>query len=123
MKEWQTATVRPDLQELASTLADWADGQQVIGRLYLFGSRVRGDYRYDSDVDVAIEWAADLTPGMCAWGKENNEEFITIQSRLPGKLHIHIDTDDAARPAIIRAAENPSLVVRKVICVITPPRF
>ncbi len=34
----------------------WAQKHPLIRRIYLYGSRVRGDYRPDSDLDVAIEF-------------------------------------------------------------------
>lgn len=36
-------------------LSGWAGRQPLVGRVWLFGSRVRGDHRPDSDLDVAIE--------------------------------------------------------------------
>ena len=45
----------PSLTELIRVVADWADGCPGVGRVFLFGSRVRGDHRPDSDLDVAIE--------------------------------------------------------------------
>ena len=45
----------PSLTELAGIVADWADGCPGVERVFLFGSRVRGDHRPDSDLDLAIE--------------------------------------------------------------------
>ena len=38
-------------------------GERVAG-VYLFGSRARGDYEADSDIDVAIRIAPDISPGL-----------------------------------------------------------
>lgn len=48
-------------KEIALILADWAAGQTVT--VHLFGSRVRGDYKPDSDVGIyiQIERATDET--------------------------------------------------------------
>jgi predicted nucleotidyltransferase len=42
--------VNDEVKQLARTLADWAADKSVT--VFLFGSRVRGDHRPDSDVDV-----------------------------------------------------------------------
>lgn len=58
------------MQKLLST---WAVKKPLVNRLWLFGSRVRGDHRPDSDVDVAIELdmavakGADESGGIATW--------------------------------------------------------
>ena len=75
--------LRNDLRGLASVLADWAAGAPGFS-LYLFGSRIRGDHRPDSDVDVSVEFAAI---GDMEMQTANNEDlFAGIDARLPGKL-------------------------------------
>lgn len=39
----------------------WAESQPIIKRVWLFGSRVRGTERPDSDLDIAVEH--DSLPG------------------------------------------------------------
>lgn len=41
-------------EELARLLSAWAAGKPTIRRLWVFGSRARGDHRSDSDLDVAF---------------------------------------------------------------------
>jgi predicted nucleotidyltransferase len=48
-----------ELVALAEILADWVEPAPSVPAVYLFGSRVRGDHRHDSDVDVRLfldEW-------------------------------------------------------------------
>jgi len=45
--------VTVELQGLAETIARWVDPVPGIDAIYLFGSRVRGDHRPDSDVGSA----------------------------------------------------------------------
>ena len=45
-----------DLKNIAAVVADWADQYPLVGVAYIFGSRVRGDYKAKSDLDVAIEF-------------------------------------------------------------------
>lgn len=50
-----------------------------IRRLSLFGSVLRDDFRPDSDVDVLVEFAPGLTPGLAFFGME--EELSRILGR------------------------------------------
>jgi predicted nucleotidyltransferase len=114
-----------DLQALAETLAQWIDAAPGIPRIYLFGSRVRGDYTANSDVDVRL-FPADLSSKACAvtvdwWMKQNETDFAELKAQLwPARLHIHRENQDDADPHIWKGMENPVLVVRKVVCVWTP---
>lgn len=61
------------LAEMKTLLSTWAAEKPLVSRLWLFGSRVRGDHRPDSDVDVAIELdmsavkGVDESGGMATW--------------------------------------------------------
>ena len=44
-----------DLLKLEKIVSDWAKGKDLIQSVYLYGSRIRGNYRPDSDLDIAIE--------------------------------------------------------------------
>ena len=48
------------LQAIINELAK----HQVINKAILFGSRARGDYRHNSDIDLAIYCEGDLPPGL-----------------------------------------------------------
>ena len=94
--------VTDELRELARILADWAEPARGA-TLYLYGSRVRGDHRPDSDVDVCFDWhgpceAADLD----WWTSNNQEDFATINTMLPGKLQI-LELNDPLKNKIVTA--------------------
>ncbi|WP_461335339.1 nucleotidyltransferase domain-containing protein [Bradyrhizobium embrapense] len=96
-----------------------------VPAVYLFGSRVRGDHRPDSDVDVRLftnEWRDVKQVDMDWWAQENDTDFSRLKSRLPGPLAIHREQSDASDHAIIQGRKSPVLVVRRVVCVWTPPR-
>ena len=81
-----------ELRDLAAILAEWSRGYAV--RVYLFGSRVRGDHQHDSSVDVYLKWTLaggdeavnDRTMGW--WARENEDDFRAINKCLPGPLKI-----------------------------------
>jgi hypothetical protein len=115
--------LRPDLFELVDILADWIAPAPNIPAIYLFGSRVRGDHRPDSDVDVRLflnEWKSIDVLDMEWWAKENETDFAALKQRLPGPLAIHRETSDEADTAIVEGRKAPLLSLRRVICVWTP---
>lgn len=96
--------VSPELDHLLSILLDWS-APAIGAEIYLFGSRVRGDYHATSDVDISIKWASpspDKTTNW--WTAQNAECFRSINAKLPGSLHLPIQTD-TERDALLRNGE------------------
>jgi predicted nucleotidyltransferase len=107
-----------ELKALAGVLADWsAPAPGAI--LYLHGSRVRGDYRRDSDVDVFIEWVTIGDRDLEWWTANNEEYFASINAKLPGVLQI-LETNDPLKHKIIAAPI--AYEDRSVRCVLLPPK-
>ena len=110
--------VNDKLQHLARTLADWAADKSVT--IFLFGSRVRGDHRPDSDVDIFVQFG-DMTEATAVWWTEqNSEDFASLKGRLPGALKIL----DANAPLVL-SVKKAEVVYRdrNVVCVSLPRRF
>jgi predicted nucleotidyltransferase len=50
--------VKDDAEKLAHDLqviAEWAAGEDIVQRVWFYGSRFRGTHRSDSDIDIAVE--------------------------------------------------------------------
>ena len=111
-----------ELRKLAEVFAEWCEPATGLQQVYLFGSRVRGDNRPDSDVDIRIfmeEWRPDAAA--CQWWTHQNiSDFEELKAKLPGPLAIHRDTPDLADAAIRAGARQPVLTVGKVVCISTP---
>lgn len=43
------------IEDMRDAVAKWASTQPLIRKAYLFGSRVRGTHKPNSDLDVAVE--------------------------------------------------------------------
>ena len=86
---------RPE-REIETVLRVWASSNSFVRRLWVFGSRVRGWHRPDSDLDVAIEITPvgrDETLYASFRFRHGNWE-AELQLRLSHKLHLcHYDTD------------------------------
>ena len=54
-----------DLEATKNLLIDWVKHKSCITKMWLYGSRITGTYRDDSDLDVAIEFHFD----------DENEDF------------------------------------------------
>jgi predicted nucleotidyltransferase len=99
-------------------LADWVAPAPSV-TIYLFGSRVRGDHRPDSDVDVVIDFENPQLVDMKWWGAVNNDLFRSIDAALPGRLAI-LERDD---PVANRVRYGPVVYRdRQVVCVWTEPK-
>ena len=121
--------VTDELRTLAEIVAQWADKTPGLRVVYLFGSRVRGDHRPDSDVDLCI-FTKDLANdhGTTVWWTgQNDSSFGGLKSKLRargvrGRLEVHRDPFDEVTAAIDRGEAECVLTVRKVCCMFMPPK-
>jgi hypothetical protein len=118
-----------ELRHLAETLAQWADKTPGLRVVHLFGSRVRGDHQPDSDVDLCIfpNELADDNETTSWWTGQNTSSFGGLKSKLRaagvhGRLHVHRDPFDEVTAAISRGEAKCVLTVRKVCCLLMPPK-
>lgn len=44
-----------DLEAIEAALLEWARQDPILAKIHLLGSRVKGDHRPDSDIDIAVE--------------------------------------------------------------------
>ena len=91
------APSHPDLELARRIIGAHLAGQDV--RVRLFGSRARGDARTWSDIDVAVQSATPLPPGVLSMLREALEESSCL-------LNVDVvdwnDADAALREAIAR---------------------
>lgn len=83
-----------ELPQIAAVLAVWAKGKPLIRRVFIFGSRVRGDHRLDSDVDIAVELnpdhfrGTDESGGLATWMFETGEWRDELQKLFPFEVQL-----------------------------------
>lgn len=99
--------------EQLQILRAWAVAIPQIARVYVFGSRARGDHRADSDLDLAVE--LDLTaipPGSTAAG-EWTWESASWREGLEREIGLVVDLEDLeSGVAVVRpAVERDGLLV------------
>jgi hypothetical protein len=120
--------ITDELRHLAETVAQWADKFPGLRAIYLFGSRVRGDHRADSDIDLCIvpDGLADSNETASWWTRQNRGFIGGLKSELRaagvfGRLEVHSAHFEEVTAPIRRGEAECVLTVRKVRCVLLPP--
>lgn len=108
-----------EVVELAKVIADWLSPAPDM-TMYVYGSRVRGDHRSDSDVDLHYALPRRPTHKFTVWWTDQNvEDFKSLRQTLPGRLEF-LERNDPLGQEIERAE-----VVcrdRNVVCVWRAPK-
>jgi predicted nucleotidyltransferase len=91
-----------DLDALSRIVRDWSLTIPEIREAYIFGSRAKGTFRDDSDLDVAIRLEGD-DEGFVVW-MHDAEEFrrsLGVQIPVPLDLQLIHSTDRIVMPAVL----------------------
>jgi nucleotidyltransferase-like protein len=79
--------VSDELRKLAAELADWAQGAPGY-TIFVFGSRVRGDHRTDSDLDIYPWLSGKADNASTRWFTDNEgDNYAAISERLSIRVH------------------------------------
>ena len=98
-----TTCTNPPLPIDESTLADFCHRHR-IRRLSLFGSRLHGNARADSDVDLLVDFEAGATPGLLAFaGME--DELSQLMGGVPVDLLTALDLGRQFRDEVVSTAQ------------------
>jgi predicted nucleotidyltransferase len=82
------------LENIVKSIEAWAQQNQLVGKVWVFGSRVRHEARPDSDIDLAIEIdlsaakGSDASGGFATWSFECQSWSNELQARLPFKVDV-----------------------------------
>ena len=96
----EAETYRDQLRAMLPELAE----RFGVATLGLFGSRVRGDHRPDSDLDVLVTFQPGRTPGL---------SYFALADEIGDRLGLKIDLVpwDVLRPAVEREVRREVLRV------------
>ena len=111
----------PDLARLASVVADWASDARPA-KVYLYGSRVRGDHDPSSDVDLCFTFPVRDVAVMAWWELNCLTRFAVLELKLGKPVHA-LDPKDPIGEKVRQAAFDPERVAhqdRNVTCVWLP---
>lgn len=85
-----------DINFVVSIIATWAASKPLVGRVWIFGSRCRADYKPDSDLDVAIELdmshakGVDESGGFATWALDAKDWECELATLLPFKIDLEL---------------------------------
>lgn len=76
---------------------DWASGERLVKKVYIFGSRATNEYEEDGDIDVAVE--IHRLPGedniSAAWMEVVEGYREQLSKLFPSPLHLHFLDGDS----------------------------
>ncbi len=76
-------------EEDRSKIVAWARRHPDILKVYLYGSRARGDHRPDSDIDLAIVMnASDANTAFAMWSGWRSDYKESPDLHLSGEAHL-----------------------------------
>ncbi|GBE32929.1 nucleotidyltransferase domain protein [bacterium BMS3Bbin05] len=98
-----------DIESIKNIVAQWADSEPLVTKAYIFGSRAIGDYRKDSDLDVAIE--IEMEPGdeskLATWLCEKQGLEESLSRLIPYDLQLEYLNGDET-PNVLSGVERES---------------
>jgi predicted nucleotidyltransferase len=83
-----------ELPQIANVVSTWARTKPLVKRVYLFGSRVRGDHGPGSDIDIAVELdpavfqGADESGGLATWMFETKGWKEELARLIPLRIQL-----------------------------------
>ena len=98
--------------QLGDIVAEWAADYPFIGKVWLFGSRVRGNAHAQSDLDVAVVLRKVLDKaGMVACPLDDDIMSMALQAMLPMAVDLQWYLGPSDTPILHTALNECSLVV------------
>jgi predicted nucleotidyltransferase len=82
-------------------LKEWASAHEPIKQVYLFGSRVKGGFQHDSDLDVGL--VLDGSDPDTTWIINARKWRASLESRIPINIDLHFcdfKNDEIVGPSI-----------------------
>ena len=83
-----------NIAPIAEAISSWARAKPLVRRVWIFGSRVRDDFRPESDLDIAIELdptvycGFDESGGLATWMFETTGWRDELQSLSPYTIQL-----------------------------------
>lgn len=108
-----------ETSEIARVLAEWAERKPLVKRVFIFGSRVRGDHKADSDIDIAVELDAveyqrsDESGGLDTWIHAKQRWKEELQTLIPNKVQLELWSQNMTPTIDKGLAQSSQLVYDK----------
>lgn len=105
-----------EIPQIGDVVSNWARGKPLIKRVYLFGSRVRGDHKPTSDLDIAVELdrsaftGSDETGGLATWMFESEAWRNELKVLIPLEIQL-VRYHPAQTPTVNRGIGRSSQLI------------
>ena len=97
--------------DLVPAVVSWASRQSIIDRIYFFGSRVRGEHKLASDLDIAVQLIySDPAPALAHWFSEGDNWVSQLSDILPWEPDLQL-LAPGATPTISAGIEESAMLV------------
>lgn len=110
--ELKRCVMSRDLERAAAVLRAWAKTTPSVRHVYLYGSRISGESRSESDLDVAIDLdpqPSDRNP-MATFSSQARQWGAQLKGRTPFELDIQI-LDANNTPQVRRGVESTGVLI------------
>jgi predicted nucleotidyltransferase len=98
--------------EWIASLHAWAAGEPLIEAVYLYGGRVKGVARHDSDLDVAVALLGSAKSEKQLDWQDNSERWrADLQERLPVEIDLEFYDPDSPARIVGPAIENHGVLI------------
>ncbi len=90
----------------------WAERNENILQVYLFGSRVRGDNRNDSDLDIAVLIASSRSnTALGRWVALADSWAAELQEKLPIQIDLQLGNTELSTSVVAPAVSDHGLLI------------
>ena len=79
-----------ELHRLSGLVNSWAKTKRHIASVDLFGSRVRGDHRIDSDIDIAVTLIQSNPDSAFAYFSLHHQEWLTELCQMVAPIDVDL---------------------------------
>lgn len=102
-----------DIEQIKGIVQTWAATQPEITKVWLYGSRVRGTHRPDSDLDVAVQVRGDHTVDeqFAIWMQIGGALQDELNNLLPMTVQVEWYCDEDETYIICRGLRESSLLI------------
>jgi predicted nucleotidyltransferase len=84
-----------ELDEIRRVVTEWGQGEPLVLRVWMYGSRAKGTARPDSDLDLAVELDPEVfqrndpvSGGLATWWAEDDRWEEELDARIHLSVHL-----------------------------------
>ena len=102
-----------ELEEALRIIKEWAVSESRVTKVYLFGSRLKGTAKAESDLDIAVEITkgAGDTSFLAAFAFDSIDFLASLEDKLPFTLDLQLYAGKMETPKMHGYLKDASEVI------------